>query len=67
MQPEPAVVLPWHPREPRKLSAADWERFEGYVEEIFTAFGLEPETPGTRETPERGATRSTWRRPRRGA
>ena len=53
MQPEPAVVLPWHPREPRKLSAADWERFEGYVEEIFIAFGLEPNTPGTRETPER--------------
>jgi len=53
LQPEPAVVLPWHPREPRKLSAADWERFEGYVEEIFIAFGLEPNTPGTRETPER--------------
>ena len=35
MQPEPAVVLPWHPRERRKLSAADWERFEGYVEVVI--------------------------------
>jgi GTP cyclohydrolase I len=53
LQPESAVVLPWHPREPRRLTDADWDRFEGYVEEIFTAFGLEPGTPGTRDTPQR--------------
>jgi GTP cyclohydrolase IA len=48
-----AVVLPWHPREPRRLSEADWQRFEAYVEEIFTAFGMDPDTPGTRDTPAR--------------
>jgi GTP cyclohydrolase I len=53
LEPETAVVLPWHPREPRRLSDADWQRFEGYVEEIFTAFGMEPDAPGTRDTPER--------------
>ena len=37
----------------RRIPPRDWRRFEGYVEEIFTAFGLEPDTPGTRGTPER--------------
>jgi GTP cyclohydrolase IA len=53
VEPETALILPWHPREPRRLTEADWQRFEGYMAEIFTAFGMEPDTPGTRETPER--------------
>jgi GTP cyclohydrolase I len=28
-------------------------RFEGYVTEILTAFGMDPETPATRDTPRR--------------
>lgn len=37
----------------RELSPQQWDRFEGYVTEIFDAFGLELDTPGTRETPKR--------------
>ena len=38
---------------PRTIGDADWRRFEGYVAEIFGALGLDLDTPGTRETPER--------------
>ena len=38
---------------PRQIDPDDWRRYERYVTEIFTAMGLDPETPGTRETPER--------------
>jgi GTP cyclohydrolase IA len=38
---------------PREIPAEDWRRYESYVEEIFTALGMEPDTPGTRETPQR--------------
>jgi GTP cyclohydrolase I len=45
-----------HPRAepaPREIGPDDWRRYEQYMEEIFTALGLEPDAPGTRETPER--------------
>src|SRR5688500_625284 len=45
--------LPGSAAQGRRIDAADWRRFEGYVAEILEAFGLEPDTPGTRETPER--------------
>jgi len=38
---------------PRQIDPEDRRRYEGYLEEIFTALGLDPDTPGTRETPER--------------
>ena len=38
---------------PRLIEAADWQRFEGYVGEIFTALGMDLDTPGTERTPER--------------
>jgi GTP cyclohydrolase I len=38
---------------PREIDPEDWRRYEGYLAEIFTAIGLEPDTPGTRDTPER--------------
>jgi GTP cyclohydrolase I len=38
---------------PRAIGADDWRRYERYMKEIFTALGMEPDTPGTRETPER--------------
>jgi GTP cyclohydrolase I len=37
----------------RSIPAEDWERYKGYVGEIFSAMGLPLDTPGTRETPER--------------
>jgi len=37
----------------RQLDGDDWRRFEGYVEEIFAALGMDLDTPGTRDTPRR--------------
>ncbi|HYK97354.1 MAG TPA: GTP cyclohydrolase I [Candidatus Acidoferrales bacterium] len=37
----------------RELSPEQWMRFEGYMGEIFTAFGMDRDTPGTRDTPKR--------------
>ncbi|MFI5269776.1 MAG: hypothetical protein ACHQ7M_20555, partial [Chloroflexota bacterium] len=41
------------PDQPRTLSDADRVRFEGYLAEIFTALGLDLDTPGTASTPSR--------------
>jgi GTP cyclohydrolase I len=38
---------------PREIDAEEWRRFRGYVGEIFAALGMDLDTPGTRETPER--------------
>ena len=37
----------------RELSKEQWSRFEDHMREIFTAFGMRLDTPGTRETPRR--------------
>ncbi len=37
----------------RDVSAEQWERYARYMGEIFTAFGLRLDTPGTRDTPKR--------------
>jgi len=37
----------------RHLSEERLRRYEGYMAEIFTAFGLDLDTPATRETPQR--------------
>jgi GTP cyclohydrolase IA len=37
----------------REISPEQMEKFEGYVAEIFTAFGLDLNTPATVETPQR--------------
>jgi GTP cyclohydrolase I len=37
----------------RELGAEQWRRFEGYMSEIFTAFGMDTAQPGTHETPRR--------------
>ena len=37
----------------RSVSAEDWKRYERYVGEIFSAFGMDLDTPGTVETPRR--------------
>ncbi len=37
----------------RHLSEEQMRRYEGYMTEIFTAFGLDLDTPATREMPKR--------------
>jgi GTP cyclohydrolase I len=43
---EPATTV-------RRIDRTAWRRYEGYLGEILEAFGLEPDTPGTRDTPQR--------------
>jgi GTP cyclohydrolase I len=45
--------LPAHEDDGRELSAAEWARLEGHAAEILGAFGLDLDTPGTRDTPRR--------------
>ena len=49
------VELParWEPGGGRAIAPEDWARYERYVGEIFEAFGLDLEKPGTEGTPER--------------
>jgi GTP cyclohydrolase I len=37
----------------RSISAEDWKRYERYIGEIFSAFGMDLDTAGTVETPRR--------------
>jgi len=37
----------------RDISAEEWARYERYVGEIFAAFGMEHDAPGTLDTPRR--------------
>ena len=39
--------------EPRDIAPDQWERYERHVAEILAAFGMDLDTPGTRETPRR--------------
>jgi GTP cyclohydrolase I len=43
----------WAELETRDIEPKDWARFRAVVGEIFEAFGMDLDTPGTRETPER--------------
>jgi GTP cyclohydrolase IA len=43
----------WSVAAPREVSPENWERFSGYVAEIFDAFGMALDTPGTQATPDR--------------
>jgi len=43
----------WPCVRPRVISADDWERYRENLGEILAALGLDLETPGARETPER--------------
>jgi GTP cyclohydrolase I len=43
----------WFDLPQREIAPADWARYRGSVAEILAAFGMDLETPGTRETPER--------------
>jgi GTP cyclohydrolase IA len=49
------IELParWEPDAGRDVTPEEWSRYERYVGEIFAAFGMDLDTPGTRETPRR--------------
>jgi GTP cyclohydrolase I len=56
VDPESAVIFPWHRRgetSRREPTAAEWQRFEAHAAEILEAFGMDLETPGTTQTPQR--------------
>jgi GTP cyclohydrolase I len=46
-------VLAWESVHPRDISEEQWKKYEGYMAEIFGAFGLDLDTPGTTDTPRR--------------
>jgi GTP cyclohydrolase I len=50
---DPEESTLWEHLVPRDVSEEDWNRFEGNVAEIFSAFGMTLDTPGTRDTPRR--------------
>ena len=50
---DPEEMTPWELVYPRDIQPEDWKRYEGYMAEIFKAFGMDMETPGTLKTPER--------------
>jgi GTP cyclohydrolase I len=43
----------WDTGAPRLIDPEDWDRYRGYVGEIFAALGMDLQTPGTTKTPER--------------
>src|SRR5688572_9890611 len=49
----PAGPIPLAQLTPRHVKPDDWLRFEQSMAEIFAAFGMNLETPGTERTPER--------------
>lgn len=49
----PGLANRWFETPTRDISEVQWERFRSSIAEIFTAFGMDLQTPGTRETPQR--------------
>ena len=49
------VELParWEPDDEREITPEEWARYEQNVAEIFEAFGMDLDTPGTHDTPRR--------------
>ena len=50
---DPEETTPWEQVHPRQVADVDWQRFRGYMGEIFSTFGMQLGTPGTARTPER--------------
>jgi GTP cyclohydrolase IA len=44
---------PWEHVHERPITPEQWERYQTWMAEIFSAFGMHLDTPGTRRTPER--------------
>jgi GTP cyclohydrolase IA len=50
---DPEELTLWEHAMRRHIDDATWGRFEEYVSEIFSAFGMDLDTPGTANTPRR--------------
>lgn len=50
---DPEETSRWERVSPRQISGEQWRRFESHMAEIFEAFGMDLDTPGTRATPTR--------------
>ncbi len=50
---DPEEEVLWEAVRPRSISVEQWDRFQRYMAEIFEAFGMDLDTPGTIRTPER--------------
>jgi len=50
---DPEEATSWERTSPRLISPERWDQFESYMREIFGAFGMDLDTPGTRDTPNR--------------
>ena len=50
---DPEETTQWEQVQPRSLTPAKWKKFEGYAAEMFQAFGMDLDTPGTLSTPTR--------------
>ncbi|HEV1996675.1 MAG TPA: GTP cyclohydrolase I [Candidatus Dormibacteraeota bacterium] len=50
---DPEETTAWEQATPRSVSDSDLKRYEGYMAEIFRAFGMDLDTSGTTRTPER--------------
>jgi GTP cyclohydrolase I len=50
---DPEETSTWERTSPREIPVERWKQFEAYMAEIFSAFGMDLDTPGTRETPRR--------------
>jgi GTP cyclohydrolase IA len=50
---DPEGATPWEQVRSRHVEPADWLRFKQSMAEIFTAFGMDLDTPGTERTPAR--------------
>jgi GTP cyclohydrolase I len=52
-QGDPEDASRWERATPRDVTPERWEAYERYMAEIFSAFGMDLDTPGTKNTPER--------------
>jgi GTP cyclohydrolase I len=50
---DPEETINWEHIAPRHIEPADWRRFQRAMAEIFAAFGMDLDQPGTERTPER--------------
>ena len=53
LESDPEETSPWEHVRDRTVSPEQWRRYERYMAEIFEAFGMDRDTPGTVRTPER--------------
>lgn len=50
---DPEETSRWEQVRPRPISPERWKEFQGYVAEIFSALGMDLDTPATVDTPQR--------------